>query len=49
MQPGDVSRTFADVHKLKNLTGFTPRVKIEEGIGRFVDWYLIHKHILEDQ
>ena len=39
MQPGDVPATFADVSKLKALTGYDPKVTIEEGLPRFVDWY----------
>ena len=39
MQPGDVTATFADVSALKALTGYDPKVPIEDGIPRFVDWY----------
>jgi UDP-glucuronate 4-epimerase len=39
MQPGDVTRTFADVSKLKALTGYAPKVAIEEGLPKFVEWY----------
>jgi len=39
MQPGDVTATFADVSALKALTGYDPRVPLEDGIPRFVDWY----------
>ena len=39
MQPGDVAATWADVSKLKALTGYEPKVRIEEGLPRFVDWY----------
>lgn len=39
MQPGDVPRTFADVSKLKQITGYTPAIPIEEGLPRFVEWY----------
>jgi len=38
-QPGDVPITFADVSKAKKLWGWEPRVSIEEGIGRFVEWF----------
>jgi UDP-glucuronate 4-epimerase len=40
MQPGDVHETQANVDRLKNVTGYSPRVSIEEGVERFVDWYL---------
>lgn len=39
MQPGDVTATFADVSRINALTGYAPRVAIEEGLGRFVAWY----------
>jgi UDP-glucuronate 4-epimerase len=39
MQPGDVTATWADVSKLKALTGYEPKVRLEEGLPRFVDWY----------
>src|SRR5271156_752202 len=40
MQPGDVYETQARVDKLKEVTGYSPRVSIEDGIRRFVAWYL---------
>jgi len=39
MQPGDVTTTFADVSKLHALTGYRPKVTLEEGLPRFVEWY----------
>lgn len=39
MQPGDVLRTYADVSDLEKEVGFKPDTDIEEGLGRFVDWY----------
>ena len=39
MQPGDVTITYADINKAKRLLGYNPKVKIEEGIKRFVEWY----------
>jgi len=39
MQPGDVPATFADVDDLMADTGFRPSTSIEEGLGRFVQWY----------
>ncbi len=40
MQAGDVYETQASVDKLIALTGYAPRVSIEDGVQRFVDWYL---------
>lgn len=39
MQPGDVTATYADVSKLHALTGYQPKVMLDEGLKRFVDWY----------
>ncbi|GEK73667.1 MULTISPECIES: NAD-dependent epimerase [Halomonas] len=39
MQPGDVPRTWADTEALFEATGYRPRVGVEEGVQRFVDWY----------
>ena len=38
-QPGDVPITFADISKAQAVLGYHPRVKIEEGIPRFIDWF----------
>jgi UDP-glucuronate 4-epimerase len=38
-QPGDVPRTCADVTKAAAQLGYRPRVRIEEGIPLFVDWF----------
>ena len=38
-QPGDVPITFADISKAKKILGYNPRVKIEQGIPRFVEWF----------
>jgi len=39
LQPGDVPATYADVDDLIKDVGFKPDTSIEEGIGRFVEWY----------
>ena len=39
LQDGDVEETFADITDLQYETGFTPSTSIEEGIGKFVNWY----------
>ena len=38
-QPGDVPQTFADIAKARRLLGYDPQTQIEEGIGRFVEWF----------
>lgn len=42
MQKGDVAETFADASLLSALTGYTPHVRVEDGVKAFVDWYLSH-------
>jgi len=42
-QPGDVSVTYADITKAKRMLKYQPRVKMEEGIKRFVEWYKKNK------
>lgn len=39
-QPGDVDRTYADITKAKEVLGYEPKVKIEDGIARYVDWVM---------
>lgn len=40
MQPGDVEATEADTARLEAAVGFRPNTPVEEGVRRFVDWYL---------
>lgn len=40
MPPGDVPSTFADIELSRQKLGFEPKVSLEEGLKRFVDWYL---------
>lgn len=37
-QPGDVPQTWADVEKAGRLLGYRPRTRLDDGIGRFVEW-----------
>lgn len=39
MQPGDVKETYADIEPARRDLGFEPRVTIDQGIPRFVQWY----------
>lgn len=40
MQPGDVSQTYAEVSDLIEDYGYAPNTSINEGLKRFVKWYL---------
>ncbi len=39
MQSGDVTETWADIGRIRALTGYAPRTTLAEGLPRFVDWY----------
>jgi UDP-glucuronate 4-epimerase len=39
VQPGDVPLTCADISKAQRMLKYEPRVKIEQGIPLFIDWY----------
>ena len=39
-QPGDMRLTCADISKAKKLLGYNPKTKFEDGLRRFVDWFL---------
>lgn len=39
MQPGDVETTCADIEKAKRLLAFSPKINLQEGLGRFAAWH----------
>lgn len=39
IQKGDVAETHADSNRLSSLINYKPKTTIEEGIGKFIDWY----------
>jgi UDP-glucuronate 4-epimerase len=39
LQPGDVPITYSDITKAEKALDYHPRVKIEEGIPLFVEWF----------
>lgn len=40
LQPGDVENTYADISELEKNFNFNSKVSIEEGVDKFVDWYI---------
>src|SRR5437899_7168752 len=40
LQAGDVPITFANIDKARRMLGYNPRVPIEQGIPKFVEWFL---------
>ena len=45
IQPGDVSKTWANVDKLIKDYNYSPSTSIEKGINNFIDWYLNYYRI----
>ncbi len=45
-QPGDVEVTYADITKSKKMLGYNPRTKVEEGVPKFVEWYIGNREAL---
>ncbi len=41
---GDVEMTFADILKADKMLKYNPKITIEEGLSRFVEWYKNTKH-----
>lgn len=39
LQPGDIIKTYADITKAKKFLGWKPKMPIEEGVMRFIEWY----------
>jgi UDP-glucuronate 4-epimerase len=44
-QPGDVPITYADIDKSREMLGYDPQIKIEEGIPLFVEWFRAQKNV----
>ncbi len=40
LPPSDPMTTYADVSKARRLLGYEPTVQLEEGMRRFVDWFV---------
>lgn len=40
MQIGDVKETLADITLLKEITSYSPKTSIDEGVSKFIEWYL---------
>ena len=39
MQAGDVYTTYADTQRLRDAVGFAPGTPLEQGLGRFAEWF----------
>ena len=38
-QPGDVERTLANVEKANRAFGYSPKVTMDQGVSRFIEWF----------
>jgi len=45
LQPGDVPDTYADSQSLVDAVGYRPSTPVEEGVAKFVKWYVDYHHI----
>ncbi len=45
MQQGDVLQTYADISHSRERLGFEPKISLEEGIPRFVEWYRAYNEV----
>ena len=39
MQPGDVMITYSDTSKAKKMLGYDPKITLDDGIKKFVEWF----------
>jgi CDP-glucose 4,6-dehydratase len=44
--PGEIPCQYVDSSKLRELTGWEPRVELEDGLSRTLDWYREHAEVL---
>jgi CDP-glucose 4,6-dehydratase len=42
---GEIDRQYVDPTKLQELTGWSPAVTLEEGLGRTIEWYRAHPDV----
>ncbi len=45
LQKGDVEKTHADLQLINRTLKFNPKIKIEKGIKKFIEWYLDYYNI----
>lgn len=42
MQPGDVTKTYADISHSSAKLNYIPKTSLEEGLTKFIEWYQIY-------
>jgi len=46
MQPGDVTRTYADTSRLQKDFGYKPATSLRDGISKLYKWYTKYAELL---
>lgn len=46
--PADIPATWADITQARNLLDWEPRVRIDEGLDRCVEWYMEHREMAKN-
>jgi UDP-glucuronate 4-epimerase len=49
MQPGDVPATYADIDDLMRDVGFKPSTPLEDGLKKFVEWYVGYYNVKRER
>ena len=49
LQPGDVTRTNADIQRAQTQLGYQPTTSIEQGLARFADWFLARPWLWQNE
>jgi len=47
-RPGDVQRLVCDARRLREVLGFKPRVSLDEGLARVIQWFRENGKLLEE-
>ena len=45
LQPSEVKLTYADIDRSKEVLGYKPKTTLEDGVKKFIDWYLDYYEI----
>jgi UDP-glucuronate 4-epimerase len=40
LQKGDIIKTHSDINSLNNFSNYKPKTNIQEGVGKFIDWFI---------
>ncbi|GAH52042.1 unnamed protein product, partial [marine sediment metagenome] len=48
-RPGDIRHCFADISKISQALGYSPKISFEEGIKELMEWVKLHIYRIEDK